>query len=406
MEDQYRPRVTWPLLRYEFLYMVVLVFLSLVLVTFIVTLTIVQFMKPMKLDDIDDKLNSLVLNSELYQLKNEKGKPDGYVPLNQDKKISPEFLPEFLSRVFVDLGCWDALTNTPTITGGVGEDLSYYTVCVSGNTTVDGESEWYYGDRILYVDQLFRWIRLDGGVMNITSEGTGSPLVLQGQGPIYSMAKINRGNSTFRASDIDGNNTIELFLSTTAVAQDISNVGDGSELITDGTGPDYSIKSLTVTSPLTINTIDGLINIEEPSPPLISGLGTVLCEDAQVELPRSSDIIYLRNSANNVAWLDIVFPDEVQRSPIYPNIYTVDCDMDTRNFVLNDDVLGTGISRGLDTFGFASPSTGASFWAGQPSPLNIAQGNTFDSFSSSPDLIEMRFSVFAPSRTLLDQLPP
>jgi len=48
------------------------------------------------------------------------------------------------------LGLWNASTNTPTITSGVGTTGDFYIVSVSGTTTIDGNSTWNAGDWIIF----------------------------------------------------------------------------------------------------------------------------------------------------------------------------------------------------------------------------------------------------------------
>lgn len=43
-------------------------------------------------------------------------------------------------------GTWDASTNTPTLTSGIGTKGYYYVVSVAGNTNLDGVTDWQVGD--------------------------------------------------------------------------------------------------------------------------------------------------------------------------------------------------------------------------------------------------------------------
>jgi hypothetical protein len=47
-------------------------------------------------------------------------------------------------------GTWNAATNTPTITSGVGNTGWYYIVSVSGSTNIDGITDWNLGDWIIF----------------------------------------------------------------------------------------------------------------------------------------------------------------------------------------------------------------------------------------------------------------
>lgn len=47
-------------------------------------------------------------------------------------------------------GTWNASTNTPNITSGVGTDGYYYVVSVAGTTNIDGITDWQVGDWIVF----------------------------------------------------------------------------------------------------------------------------------------------------------------------------------------------------------------------------------------------------------------
>jgi hypothetical protein len=47
-------------------------------------------------------------------------------------------------------GVWNATTNSPSISSGVGNKGDYYVVNVAGSTTVDGISDWKIGDWIIF----------------------------------------------------------------------------------------------------------------------------------------------------------------------------------------------------------------------------------------------------------------
>jgi hypothetical protein len=82
-------------------------------------------------------------------------------------------------------GTWNASTNTPTITSGVGTDGEFYIVSVAGNTIIDGVGGWEVGDWIVFhgsawqkVDNTESVVSVNGFVGAVTlttsniSEGT------------------------------------------------------------------------------------------------------------------------------------------------------------------------------------------------------------------------------------------
>lgn len=56
------------------------------------------------------------------------------------------------------LGDWDADANSPSLTSGSGQEDSFYTVSVSGNTELDGVNDWQVGDVLVFRNGA--WFRL------------------------------------------------------------------------------------------------------------------------------------------------------------------------------------------------------------------------------------------------------
>ena len=58
-------------------------------------------------------------------------------------------------------GSWNAATNTPTLTSGVGNKGDYYVVSVAGSTNLDGTTLWGVGDLAVFNGTI--WQKIDGG---------------------------------------------------------------------------------------------------------------------------------------------------------------------------------------------------------------------------------------------------
>lgn len=70
------------------------------------------------------------------------------------------------------LGTWDASTNTPSLTSGIGEKNGYYIVSVQGETTLDGFSDWEPGDWAIFNG--ITWQQVDnqrGGGLSLLDGG-------------------------------------------------------------------------------------------------------------------------------------------------------------------------------------------------------------------------------------------
>ena len=65
-------------------------------------------------------------------------------------------------------GTWDASTNNPTLTSGVGTKGDYYVVSVAGSTNLDGTTLWGVGDWAVFNGSI--WQKVDAGdTTNVTS---------------------------------------------------------------------------------------------------------------------------------------------------------------------------------------------------------------------------------------------
>jgi hypothetical protein len=65
-------------------------------------------------------------------------------------------------------GTWNALTNSPLLTSGVGTSGNYYIVTVAGNTNLDGVTDWSVGDWAIFNGT--NWQKIDNS--GISYQGT------------------------------------------------------------------------------------------------------------------------------------------------------------------------------------------------------------------------------------------
>jgi hypothetical protein len=84
-----------------------------------------------------------------YQLESEKGAANGYASLDGSGQVPASQLGNVAGGLSYQ-GTWNAATNTPTITSGVGTNGHYYRVSVAGTTSIDGIADWGVGDWIIF----------------------------------------------------------------------------------------------------------------------------------------------------------------------------------------------------------------------------------------------------------------
>jgi hypothetical protein len=78
-------------------------------------------------------------------------------------------------------GAWDANTNTPTLTSGIGIAGEYYIVSVAGNTNLDGVNSWLSGDWAIFEGATNMWQKIDNSTVQAYSfiQNEGVPLPQQ-----------------------------------------------------------------------------------------------------------------------------------------------------------------------------------------------------------------------------------
>ncbi len=89
---------------------------------------------------------------------------------NTTKISTTAFVAAAISAIVGGLvykGLWNALTNSPTITSGVGTLGWFYKVGTAGTTTVDGISVWNVGDMLLFDGTV--WDKIDGQISEVIS---------------------------------------------------------------------------------------------------------------------------------------------------------------------------------------------------------------------------------------------
>jgi hypothetical protein len=99
-------------------------------------------------------------------------------------------------------GLWNADTNNPTITSGVGDTGEYYIVGTAGTTNIDGINDWAIGDWIIFGGSA--WQKIDNsdkeGYNTIEDEGT----------PLTQRSTINFVGSGVTAADSGGKTVVTI----------------------------------------------------------------------------------------------------------------------------------------------------------------------------------------------------
>lgn len=88
------------------------------------------------------------------------GAPNGAASLDSAGKIQVSQLPAAITGSLFYAGVWDADTNTPTLTTGVGTNGTFYKVSVAGTTNLNGHNNWAVNDQAIFNGTT--WARIPG----------------------------------------------------------------------------------------------------------------------------------------------------------------------------------------------------------------------------------------------------
>ena len=170
-------------------------------------------------------------------------------------------------------GTWNASTNTPTITSGVGTDGYFYIVNVAGNTTIDGVSGWQVGDWIVFHGSA--WQKVDN-TESVTSVNGFTGAVVLTTSNISEGTNLYFTDSRARSAislTTTGNSGAATYSNLTGVLNvpqyslaGLGGVPDTRQLTINGTAYDLSanrtwsvgtVTSIATTGPITGGTITG-----------------------------------------------------------------------------------------------------------------------------------------------------
>ena len=131
-------------------------------------------------------------------------------------------------------GTWNALTNNPTLTSGVGTKGDYYVVSTAGSTNLDGTTLWGVGDWAVFNGSI--WQKVDGGdtttVTTLTVTGLTGYMYANNTSPVTASTTIPNSGLANSTTTL-GNATLTLGSTTTSVGNlTLNNVNVASGNVT------------------------------------------------------------------------------------------------------------------------------------------------------------------------------
>jgi len=187
----------------------------------------------------------------LLQLLSEKAHANGYAPLNANGLIPAQYIPDLNWTNILNGGCWDAQTNFPALSDGIGIDGMYFVVCTAGTTTLDGNSEWRTYDQLIFNAEVGVWQRIDSSkniIDNAQTPGSNEAGIMNDvQGPIFSARTLSAsGNAMVYNNNLTSNETVIMSASIPlSTNQTITSAGDGESILGTITPSNWEFKTFT-----------------------------------------------------------------------------------------------------------------------------------------------------------------
>ena len=144
-------------------------------------------------------------------------------------------------------GVWNASTNVPTLTSGVGTNGYYYVVSVAGSTNLDGINSWAVNDWAVFNGTV--WERLSGndGVISVNGKSGVVTLIASDVGATPNTTYVLAGTGISGGGQLNANVTVNL-ANTTVTA---GTYGDGThvaQIAIDAQGRITSASNVSITT--------------------------------------------------------------------------------------------------------------------------------------------------------------
>jgi hypothetical protein len=169
------------------------------------------------------------------------GAANGVATLDAGGKVPVSELPAAVLGALSYQGTWNASTNTPTLTSSVGTKGYYYVVDVSGNTNLNGITDWVIGDWAIFNGSVWQKVDNTDAVTSVNGQ-TGAVVltttnIAEGTNLYYTDVRARASNSAGTGISYD---SITGVITNSAPDQTVAIAG-GTGISTSGTYPSFTV---------------------------------------------------------------------------------------------------------------------------------------------------------------------
>jgi hypothetical protein len=231
------------------------------------------------------------------------GGANGVATLDSSGKVPLSQLP---ASVITYLGTWNAATNTPTLTNGVGDDGDLYICNVAGTVNFGaGPITFAVGDWVIYGSGTWqKSAGASGTVTSVAVSSTGNDAISITGSPITTSGTINIGFTGTSAQYVNGAGDLTTFPSLTGYVPYTGATAD----VNLGAFDLYTSKVWLYDNPNSaygsMELTDGVLHFED-----VHGHSMVTMEDGYLTIANSSSIRALLNVSGLTVNRDYTFPN-------------------------------------------------------------------------------------------------
>jgi hypothetical protein len=165
----------------------------------------------------------------------------GVATLDAGGKVPVSELPAAVLGAISYQGTWNASTNTPTLTSSVGIKGYYYVVDVSGNTNLNGITDWVIGDWAIFNGSVWQKVDNTDAVTSVNGQ-TGTVVltttnIAEGTNLYYTDVRARASNSAGTGISYDSATGV---ITNSAPDQTVV-LTAGTGISTSGTYPNFTI---------------------------------------------------------------------------------------------------------------------------------------------------------------------